>query len=379
MKLILAIAKLGLRLLYLPFKLFPVENKVVMLSRESDTEPIDFVLLRQELARRTPETRVVSFCRKQTKKTNPFTYCVFLFRSLYHIATASVAVTDTYSIPLCVLKHKKQLKIIQIWHAIGAIKQFSYQCLDRPGGHTSQMARQMAMHRNYDYILCTSEATREIYARAFDTEREKILPIGIPRVDYIRRPDPELRERYLAEHPELAGRYIALYLPTFREGLDQGVRALVQASEAYRDTVALLVKPHPLSQFHLPEGHRTAKGWSTYDLMKVCDVVITDYSASSLEASLLHKPVYFYLFDKDEYVVRQGLNIDPEQELPLASFREAAQLMSAVALGGYDLSALEEFKNRYIKTSEADNTGAITEFLCQFLPQTAPAEHEAVG
>ena len=92
MELILAVAKLGLRLLYLPFKLFPTQNKVVMLSRESDTEPIDFALIREELERRAPETRVVSFCRKQTKKTNPFTYGIFLFRSLYHIATASVAV-----------------------------------------------------------------------------------------------------------------------------------------------------------------------------------------------------------------------------------------------------------------------------------------------
>ena len=52
MELILAVAKLGLRLLYLPFKLFPTQNKVVMLSRESDTEPIDFALLREELERR---------------------------------------------------------------------------------------------------------------------------------------------------------------------------------------------------------------------------------------------------------------------------------------------------------------------------------------
>ena len=375
MELILAVAKLGLRLLYLPFKLFPTQNKVVMLSRESDTEPIDFALIREELERRAPETRVGSFCRKQTKKTNPFTYGIFLFRSLYHIATASVAVTDTYSIPLCVLKHKKTLKIFQIWHAVGAVKQFSYQCLDRPGGHSSRMARQMAMHRNYDYIFCTGEATREIYTRAFDADAEKILPLGMPRVDYIRRPDPGIRERYVSQHPSLAGKRIVLYLPTFRDGLDQGVRTLVEAAKPYAGEVALLVKPHPLSQFTLPEENRTAKGWSTYDLMKVCDAVITDYSASSLEASLLHKPVYFYLFDKEAYVTRQGLNIDPEQELPLASFRSAQQLMSAVCMGEYDLGALEDFRSRYIETADENNTAAITKFMCQFLPK-AKAEAE---
>ena len=107
MKWILAVAKLGLQLIYLLFRPFPVRNKVVMLSRESDTPPIDFVLIQEELARVSPETEVVCFCRKMTKDINPLSYCLFLLRSLYHIATASVAVTDTYSIPLCVLKHKK--------------------------------------------------------------------------------------------------------------------------------------------------------------------------------------------------------------------------------------------------------------------------------
>lgn len=378
MKWILTIAKWGLQLLYLLFRPFPVRNKVVMLSRESDTPPIDFTLLREELARVSPETEVVTFCRKQTKSTNPFTYCLFLLRSLYHIATASVAVTDTYSIPLCVLKHKKELKIVQIWHAVGAVKQFSYQCLDRPGGHSAEMARLMSMHRNYDYILCASEATRRIYAQAFDAPEEKILPLGMPRVDYIQRPDPDIRARYLAQRPELKDKRLVLYLPTFREGLDEGVQALVEASQNWTDSVALLVKPHPLSKFHLPKENQTAKGWSTYDLMKVCDAVITDYSASSLEASLLHKPVYFYLFDKERYAECQGLNIDPEQELPLACFRRADQLLRAIALGGYDLAALEDFRTRYIETAETDNTAAIGAFLCGLLPRQArPAGERA--
>ena len=373
-KWILALAKLALGAVYLLFRPFPVKDKVVMLSRESDTPPVDFSLLAEELARVSPETEVRFFCRKMTKKTNPITYCFFLLGSLYHIATASVAITDTYSIPLCVLRHKKQLKIIQVWHAVGAVKQFSYQCLDRPGGHSSQMARQMCMHRNYDYILCTSQATRAISAQAFDIPEEKILPLGMPRVDYIQRPDPEIRDRYLAENPHLRGKKLALYLPTFRKGLDEGVAALVEAARSWEEEIALLVKPHPLSQFHLEEKNRTARGWSTYDLMKVCDLVITDYSASSLEASLLHKPVYFYLFDKEEYLLCQGLNIDPEQELPLACFREPEGLMKAIGAGSYDLAALEAFRSRYIETAEENNTRRIVRFLLDFLPGEKKAE-----
>ncbi len=368
MSLTLAVAKLGLRLIYLPLKLFPTQNKVVMMSRESDGEPIDYILLREKLAELSPETRVVSYCRKQTKSTNPITYSLFLLRSLYHIATARVAVTDTYSVPLCVLHHKKSLTIVQIWHALGAIKQFSYQCLDKEGGHSTQMARQMAMHRNYDYILCTSEATRRLYAKGFDAPIERILPLGMPRVDYIRRPDPGIRERYLKKHPQLRGKRLMLYLPTFREGLDQGVEKLVAAAAAWKQQVALLVKPHPLSRFPLPEENRTEPGWSTYDLMKVCDGVITDYSASSLETALLRKPVYFYLFDKQEYQRTQGLNIDPEEELPKACCAKAGELMERIAQENYDFEALDRFLYKYVETAGEDNTRRITEWLCRFLP-----------
>jgi CDP-ribitol ribitolphosphotransferase len=150
MGLLLFIAKCGLRFLYLLFWPLKAQNKVVMLSRESDTVPLDFRLLEKELHRRSPQTEVVYFCRKMTKHINVFSYCWFLVRSLYHIATASVAVTDTYSIQLCVLPPKKGLTVVQIWHAVGAVKKFSYQCLDTANGHSSAIARQMCMHKNYD-------------------------------------------------------------------------------------------------------------------------------------------------------------------------------------------------------------------------------------
>ena len=160
MLILLRIAKYGLRFLYLFLRPLRVRNKVVFFSRQSSEIPLDFRLLAEELGRQSPETEVRYFCRKMRRRTNLVTYALFILRSLYHLATASVAVTDTYSIQLCILGSKRDQTIVQIWHALGAVKQFSYQCLDRPGGQTSALARAMDMHRNYDYVLCTSEATR---------------------------------------------------------------------------------------------------------------------------------------------------------------------------------------------------------------------------
>lgn len=377
MGIFLFIAKCGLRFVYLLFMPLKAQNKIVMLSRESDTPPIDFRLLEKEINRRSPDTKIVYFCRKMTKSTNIPAYCWMVLQSLYHISTASVAVTDTYSIQLCVLPRKKSLTVVQIWHAVGAVKKFSYQCLDTPNGHSSKMAEQMCMHKNYDYILCASQATKATYVEAFHTLPDQILVKGMPRVDYIQRPAKDIREKFLNDRPDLRGKKLLLYLPTFRDGIDKGTEQLLHATSG-NENLVILVKPHPLSNFDVPKGNQPGSGWSTYDLMKVCDGIITDYSASSLEASLLRKPVYFYLFDYESYRRNQGLNIDPCQELPFAVSVEAPNLIEKIEQGQYDLAALDRFRSKYIETADEDNTGTITEFLLEQIPDTLRSVPAAV-
>ena len=181
MTFILRLAKVGLRFLYLFLRPLPLKNKIVFFSRQSSTIPLDFTLLAQEIQKQSPETEIVYFCRKMRRKTKIFSYCCFILHSLYHLATASIAVTDTYSIQLCVLHPKRGQTVVQVWHAVGAVKQFSYQCLDKPGGQPAALAKAMEMHKNYDYVFCTSEATADIYAKGLQKPREKIMPLGMPR------------------------------------------------------------------------------------------------------------------------------------------------------------------------------------------------------
>lgn len=376
-ELLLYMAKFGLRFLYLFLRPLPVRNKIVFFSRQSSDIPLDFRLLERELSRVSPETEIRFFCRKMRRKTNVVTYCLFVLRSLYHLATASVAVTDTYSIQMCTLGAKREQTFVQIWHALGAVKQFSYQCLDRPGGQTSSIARAMDMHRNYDYVLCTSHATRAFYAEGFHMPPERILVLGMPRVDYIKAPAPGLRERFLAERPELAGKKLMLYLPTFRDGAEEGVEA-VAAAFAPLEEIALLIKPHPMSHFKAPRQNRVGMDYSTYDMMKLCDGIITDYSAASLEASLLGKPVYLYLYDYERYDAEQGLNINLWEELPRAAFRDAEELARAVAEEPYDLTDITAYRDKYVETADRNNTEEIASFLLEQIPGRLRRERESV-
>lgn len=60
------------------------------------------------------------------------------------------------------------------------MKQFSYQCLDKPGGQPAALAKAMEIHKNYDYVFCTSEATADIYARGFQMPREDLASWDAP-------------------------------------------------------------------------------------------------------------------------------------------------------------------------------------------------------
>jgi CDP-ribitol ribitolphosphotransferase len=54
----------------------------------------------------------------------------YVFKAMYYLATSKVCVTESYCVPISILKHKKELKVIQIWHSSGAVKKFGYQALN---------------------------------------------------------------------------------------------------------------------------------------------------------------------------------------------------------------------------------------------------------
>ena len=183
---ILYIVKLGMSFIYFFIKIFPIQkNKVTLLSRQSNEINVDFDMLLDEL-KKQENIKIVVFCKKIPKKLGKrIGYCFYIIKCLYHIATSKVCVVDGYSIPISSLKHKKQLVIIQIWHAMGAIKQFGKQALDKQEGSKTIIANIMKMHENYTYVMCTSNATKKFFAQGFGIDEKQILTLGMPRIDYL--------------------------------------------------------------------------------------------------------------------------------------------------------------------------------------------------
>jgi CDP-ribitol ribitolphosphotransferase len=276
------------------------------------------------------------------------------FRQLKLVTSSRLCVVDGYTPAVSVPTLGRDTIVIQLWHALGAIKRFGWQAIDTPAGRTGVQARGLRMHRNYTEIIAGGKGAIADFAQAFACPQNRVAALGLPRMDYLldellarRRRDAAAAIR--AQCPALgAGRLNILFAPTFRRGelRDEIERHAGELAECFSvEKGNVIVTFHPFSGaegevvsgadaggkqrlIHIPH----VKG---IDLLELADYVITDYSAIAFEAALLRKKVLFYVPDIEAYRLSPGLNIDPEELFPRITFRDVASLVEFLHRDGH--------------------------------------------
>lgn len=373
----LKLAVIVLRVTYVLFKMQKTRNKIVVISRQSNSPSIDIRLLESYLTTVHTDIECVVLCR-YLDNLNPVSYLREVLKQMKHMGQSSVILVDGYCIAASILKHKEDVTVVQMWHALAAIKKFGYETIDKPSGHSRQVADIMCMHRNYDFVICPSEATGEIFCRCFDICEKKLKYLALPRVDEIIRPHAILPEevrsegtdafrRSLCEEYRIDGRSeIILYVPTFRKGKDVELTGIAQA---IKDTdFTLIVKAHPIFKSidikAADEYENIVVDWkySSYQWLSVCDRVVTDYSALGVEAALTGKPLYYFVYDIEEYDSNVGLNFNPLEEMPEISAVKGEELRDKLKMK-YDYEALNRFRYKYVSVSTDNCTEKLGNFL----------------
>ena len=366
-------------------------KKVAIISRESDTRTLDIAMLEAELKSRGAKVTVLSKLLTKDRSLKALGYLGHVLKQEAVILESDVVVLDTYCIPASMIPHRRGTKVVQMWHALGAIKKFGWQTVGKEGGSSERVAKLMKMHRGYDYVVCASDITAAHFCEAFRTDRAKIVKQGLPRIDYIKSVAAGERHagmlaKITARYPQLAktgredpagssAKKTVLYAPTFRRGKAVDVQSLANALGT--DKYNIVVKLHPLYRGAAaetdtkacvdasakPAGSQTNSviyddDFSSFDWLAAADIVISDYSSLVIEATLADKPLFIYAYDLEDYEANTGLNIDFKSE-PIAPyvFTDAGKLAEAVAAaadgkstadGGYDMEALRAFRDRYI-------------------------------
>lgn len=321
-------------------------DMVVFLSRQSNAPSVEFRLIADEIKALSPDTEVSFCCRQAAKSEVGLSYLPVLFRQMRLLARAKGCVVDTYCIPVSLLRHRKNLRVVQIWHSIAIIKQFGWQTVGKPEGSSEALAKAMRMHRGYDYVVAGSEAMRPILAQTMHHPLESVLALGLPLADVLLSADSgKPRAEFLLRHPEAEGKKIITYAPTLRRNRPVDCAALLRAL-AGEDRVVHL-RLHPVDRQTSVEGMEGViidPDFSSDEAVLFSDCLITDYSGISAEAALRDVPVYFYIPDIEDYSRECGLNINPALLFPEVSFSDPEALSQALE-GEYDEAIAERLRD----------------------------------
>ena len=120
--------RIGLNFIYAVLKLFPTQkNKVLFLSRQSNTLTLDFKMTQEELRRERPDIKIVTIChRLEGEGSGAAAFAKSTLKSMYHLATSSVCVLDAYWPAVSILHHKKSLTVIQMCNMLARFGHHSY-------------------------------------------------------------------------------------------------------------------------------------------------------------------------------------------------------------------------------------------------------------
>ena len=246
-------------------------------------------------------------------------------------------------------------KLIQVWHAGEGFKSVGYSRFGKAGSPFPAGS----CHKQYDYVVTGSDRLVHVYSEVFGLPEENFLPVGMARLDGFL--DPETVKRYRTEfyknHPELEGKKLILFCPTFR-GTDQKVATydydkldLAKIYEFCGDEYVWAFKMHPfvVDKPKIPEKYKDriidlSNAENINDLYYVTEIMITDYSSAYFEFALMEKPVLFYTYDREAYELIRGVHKSVKDDAPGKVCDTFDELIEALKNKDYEYEKTEKFR-----------------------------------
>lgn len=303
-----------------------------------------------------------------------------LLRGMVRLRTSGLVIVDNAYLPIHVAPHRPETTVVQVWHAVGALKRFGADTLT-----PLREPERTFLHRHYDFVVASSEATRPAYAAALRTPIGRILPLGAPRTDFFadEAAMAEARERVLAAYPALRDRRVVLHAPTFR-GRGRGKRAATGLDAARLR--AALPADHVLALKTHPNLDPRTTPTDGYDVVidphleinavfTATDVLITDFSSSIFEYALLRRPLILLVGDRAAYERDPGLYLDYTSEMIGTQVVETDEVARAILEHRFDLSGYDAFIARHVGSA----VGSASErFVDTFLGPSGAVERGSV-
>lgn len=211
-------------------------------------------------------------------------------------------------------KKRKNQKYIMTWHGGVALKKIEKDAEDQLG--YSYLMKAMLDSRMCDLMISGCKAQTKLLQERFWYDGE-ILESGMPRNDifFATEKHSEIRKRVCQAYGIPPQCRIVLYAPTFRHdrSLEPYMIDWSEATPALRkmyggEDVRILLRLHP-NMLHTdttpllndPSVIDATRYHDMQELLCASDILITDYSSSMFDFSMLKKPCMLYATDIEKY------------------------------------------------------------------------------
>lgn len=323
------------------------QKRILFISISSKALNSDFKSIYEELAKKDYDIKFMSM-QIQSNWRSSLKYVFSCMAQVIAIKRASVVFIHDNNYVVSTFRFKKS-KVIQIWHANGAIKKFG-----------NQIKRAYPI-RNYDVVLVPSTTWKAIYAQAFNIDQTHIIECNLPRNDklYDKKAVSKACKRMANTYPIILDKYVVLYAPTFRgntiEGMHYSHLDLKALLDGLPDNYVILYKYHPLYKEkcnYLDERIIDCFDEELFDLLCVSDCLISDYSSIIFDYSTMHKKMVLYAPDESEYARNVGFNIKYEEEMPGKIAHNSEELKQYLINSEYDKQQVIRFQTKYMPKKE---------------------------
>ena len=308
--------------LLLVFRIFPLKKRIIFSSfsgRQYSDSPKS---ISDYICKNYPDVEVVwAFLNPNKVTVDNKVIKKVKYKSLRYIyyALTSKVYVDNVEI-WSILRFRKGQTAYQTWHGGGAYKRVGVDRLDVPKAHKDHSVSKM---NRMDIFLSSGKVFTEKVIRGAFAFNGEVLEVGLPRNDRLKNVSDTEINRIKDGLGLDKNRKIAIYAPTFRNSLElspyrldiEGVIRALKEKFGGEWTVLLRLHYYMADKLFKGEGDNTIDV-TTYpdmqELLMVSDVLITDYSSSMWDFSLMYKPCFLYATDMEQYCGERDFYTSPE-------------------------------------------------------------------
>ena len=254
-------------------------------------------------------------------KSDTFTYFKTTLKAKYWITCVNIERSLHYK--------RKGCRYMNTWH--GAPVKY---------GGNDAVGRKDYDFSSVDVYSYASDFEKEISKKSLGFREEACIPFGAPRNDELYNATKEESVKLKEKLGLPLDKKIIIYAPTWRDSVDGGKTYAMRPpvdikrwEHELKDDYILLMRTHQYTNSLLGvEFNDFCRDFCSYpnvnDLLKVSDIMISDYSAIIADFSIFEKPILCFAYDYEEYKKTRGLYLDYEKDMPSGILRTDKEVIN---------------------------------------------------